>query len=402
MDREYSAVVEEHLKHYRQMAFLCGPRQVGKTTCSKSFKGEHARFYYLNWETSGHRRLIFEGAEAVARYLKLDTASSEKPLVVFDEIHKYSKWKLFLKGFFDLYEDRCQIIVTGSAKLNVYQRGEDSLMGRYFPYRIHPLSIGELARAEMRKKEILPPKKVPKTQLDRLLKFGGFPEPFTKSDLRFSNNWQRLRKQQLLREDIRELSQIQDLPELELLVDLLVEESGQQLNIASFSNQLNVAESTLHRWIKVLESFYFCYRIKPWSKNVRRAIRKTPKLYLWDWSMIADGGSRVENLIASHLLKSVHLWTDLGFGEYDLFYVRDKNKNEVDFLVTKGKEPWFLVEAKVAQNKGITKSLYSFYEQLGVAHAFQVVYDLPYEEVDCFKYKKPVIVPASTLLSQLP
>lgn len=404
MDRIYTEISIKHLKKYRQMLFLAGPRQVGKTTCAKSlpFKEEGDRtFYYLNWEVSEHRKLIIAGAKEVANYISLESAVERRPLLIFDEIHKYRKWKVFLKGFFDLYEEKCQIIVTGSAKLNIYSRGGDSLMGRYFPYQVHPLSVGELLQTNVRETEFVSAKKLPENILDKLFTFGGFPEPFIQADPQFSTNWQRLRKQQLLQEDIRQLSQIQDVAELEVLCDLLQEEASGQLNVAKYANHLNVAESSVHRWIKVLESMYFCFLIKPWSVNIRRAIRKNPKVYLWDWSMIFDKGKRVENLLASHLYKSVHYWTDMGLGEYQLFYVRDKEKKEVDFLVTKNKKPWFLVEAKTTNNKGISKSLHHFFQQLETPHAFQVVYDMPFVSVDCFSYKEPTIVPASTFLSQL-
>ncbi|MCH9704060.1 MAG: ATP-binding protein [Chlamydiae bacterium] len=381
------------------MVFLSGPRQVGKTTCSQLLEKDHPDFHYLNWEVAEHRKLIITGPQTVGNHLNLDSLGSSKPLIIFDEIHKFGKWKLFLKGFFDLYEKKCQIIVTGSAKLSVYQRGGDSLMGRYFPYRVHPLSVGELLRPNTRADEILPPKK-PK-DLNRLFEYGGFPEPFTRKDLKFSNSWSRLRREQLMQDDIRQLSQIQDIAEMEILLDLLADEAGQLLNASSFANQINMASNTITRWVKTLESFYYCFLVKPWSKNVRRSLRKTPKCYLWDWSMVKDHGQRVENFIASHLLKSVHYWTDCGFGSYDLHYLRDNNKNEVDFLVTKDKKPWFLVEAKATKNKGISKSLYYFQKELDVPHAFQVVFDMPYVEADCFLEHEPVIVPAATFLSQL-
>lgn len=237
--------------------------------------------------------------------------------------------------------------------------------------------------------------------MTRLITYGGFPEPYKKADQQFSNNWQRLRKQQLLREDIRELSQIQDLSELEFLMDILIDEAGTQLNVASIANQLNIAQSTIHRWVKTLQSFYFCYTVKPWHKNVRRAIRKMPKVYLWDWSLIKDPGRLYENFIASHLLKAVHYWTDAGFGDYDIFYIRDKEKREVDFLVTKNKKPWFLVEVKKSGSNNISDSLRYYWDLLKVPHAFQVVMDMGYVDVNCFSYQKPVIVPASTFLSQL-
>lgn len=383
------------------MILLAGAMQVGKTTCCKDIQTYHPQFYYLNWDNSEDRRIILQGASNLANFAKLDQPGQALPVIVLDEIHKYKKWKQFLKGFFDHYENQCRIVVTGSAKLDVYRRGGDSLMGRYFLYRCHPLSVGELLSPELRETEIILPQELPAAELERLLTFGGFPEPFSKSDRRFSTNWQRLRKQQLLNEDIRQLSQIQEFAELEYLMDILVAEAGSQLNMTSLANLINVAESTVSRWINILSSFYFIYLIKPWHKNIRRAIRKTPKIYLWDWSMIQDHGKRVENLLASHLYKAVNYWTDLGFGEYELFYLRDKEKHEVDFLVTKNKSPWFLVEVKASSNRGISKSLHYYQEQLHAPHAFQVVYDLPYENIDCFSYYKPVIVPAITFLSQL-
>lgn len=274
-------------------------------------------------------------------------------------------------------------------------------MGRYFPYRMHPLSTGELLDTEFKETEISPPQNIQLEMFEQLLLRGEFPEPFSKNSSRFSNSWQRLRKQQLLKEDIRDLSQIQDFADLEFLMDLLEDEASQQLNVASIANYINVAESTLHRWIKVLCQFYYCYLVKPWCKNVRQAIRKTPKVYLWDWSMIKDSGRRAENFVTSHLLKAVHYWTDIGLGEYELFYVRDKLKREVDILVSKNKRPWFLIEVKETRNKGISKALHYYHHELKTEHAFQVVLDMPFVEADCFQNSDPVIVPASTFLSQL-
>ena len=151
----------------------------------------------------------------------------------------------------------------------------------------------------------------------------------------------------------------------------------------------------------MLESFYFCYSIKPWHKNIRRAIRKMPKIYLWDWSIITNPGRLNENFIASHLLKAVHYWTDSGWGNYDLYYLRDKEKREVDFLIVKNKKPWILVEVKKSIQNSISKNLYYYQNQLNVADAFQVVMDMEYVDVDCFSYRQPIIVSARTFLSQL-
>jgi len=401
MKRIYTTMIAAHLADFRQMAFIAGPRQVGKTTCSKILASSDKNSQYLNWDNIDQRKLIMQGPSKLAEALQLQIIKQNKTLIVFDEIHKYRQWKLWLKGFFDSYENLVNIIVTGSTKLDVYRRGGDSLMGRYFLYRMHPLTVAELLSIDLRKKEIISPSYLSKNKFQNLITYGGFPEPYTQANLRFSNNWQRLRKQQLLKEDIRELSQIQDLAQLEFLLDILLEEASTQLNITSLANQLNIAQTTIQRWINTLQMFYFCFTIKPWQQNIRRAIRKMPKIYLWDWSLIKDEGKKNENFIASHLLKAVNFWVDSGFGDYELFYLRDKEKREVDFLVTKNKKPWFLVEVKSSDSKKISENLTYFQKQLDVPHAFQVVIDMEYVDLDCFKYQKPIIVPASTFLSQL-
>ncbi|MCH9626073.1 MAG: hypothetical protein S4CHLAM123_12630 [Chlamydiales bacterium] len=385
----------------RQMIFLAGPRQVGKTTTSLQVGEDAHDFYYFNWDSREDRELILKGPQALAEAADLLKVRKQKPILILDEIHKFGNWKQFLKGFFDIYSIKCHILVTGSAKLNIYKRTGDSLMGRYFFYRIHPLSIGEILRPEVSPQLIRAPKKISEKKLSQLIEFGGFPEPFLKMNQRFSTNWKRSRQEQLVFEDIRDLSHIQELAQLEMLSEVLRDTVSQQVSFSSLANLVNVSQPTITRWLNTLESFYYCFPVRPWSKNIKRSLRKEPKYYLWDWSLSKKSGARLENFIASHLLKAVHFWTDYGLGEFDLHYLRDKNKREVDFLVTKDQTPWFLVEVKSSDNKGISKSLYYFQEQTRAPHAFQVCFNSKYEDVDCFSYKEPVIVPASTFLSQL-
>ncbi len=402
MHRKYFQLIQEHVTNLRQMVFLAGPRQVGKTTLSSFLKDAFTTVYYFNWDNADHRQLIMSGSKAVEEFTQLLRLRDQKPIIIFDEIHKFRRWKNFLKGFFDVYEDKCKIVVTGSARLDLYRRGGDSLMGRYFLYRIHPLSIGELLQTPILETEIQLPKEISVTEMQRLLQFGGFPEPFINQNMRFLNNWQRLRKQQLLREDIRSLSQIQDFSELEILSDLLIENAANLINVANLAKQMRITESTIHRWIKTLQEFYYCYTIKPWHTNVQRSLRKMPKLYLWDWSLIKDNkGKKIENFIASHLYKAAQFWTDSGLGDFELYFLRDKEMREVDFLMVRNHKPWFLVEVKSTNNQGISKHLYYYQKMLNIPHAFQVVYDLPYVNADCFQYHEPVIVPAITFLSQL-
>ena len=333
MERIYESLIEDHLQEYDQMVFLAGARQVGKTTIAVRSKSLSKYNKSLNWDKIDDRSLILSG-ESIFKELPPELMAKTKPIIMFDEIHKYSKWKTFLKGIIDEYKGKAHIIVTGSCKLDVYRKGGDSLMGRYFLYNVHPLSVAELLKTEVPKNDVSMPKEIREEALDILLKFGGFPEPFLKQSDRFSNRWQKLRRQQMIREDIRDLSQIQEIDQLEMLSFVLQEQAGQMLNYSSLSKKIRVSDQTIRRWITVLSSYYHCFTIKPWHRNVTRSLIKDPKIYLWDWSTIKDKGSKNENFIASHLLKTVNFWNDTGMGEYGLYFLRDKEKREVDFLVS--------------------------------------------------------------------
>lgn len=402
MDRIYQKIVEEHLKKDRQMVFLVGPRQVGKTTTSLDVSQERPQHFYLTWDTKKDQNLIRKGAEDVASALGLDVYRQSMPLVVFDELHKYRKWKTFLKGFFDKYSPKSQIIVTGSARLDVYKAGGDSLMGRYFLYRLHPFSVGEIVNPQFRDSEIAPQAiEISDSDFQALYEFGGFPEPFLKRDQRFYTRWKKLRFQQLFREDIRELTKIQEIGEIELLAELLQSQAGGLTNYSTLASKISVSVDTIKRWINVLKSFYYCFSLKPWTKNITRSLLKEPKIFLWDWSLISDPGARKENFIASHLLKAVHFWSDIGLGDYRLYYLRDKEKREVDFLVTKNDKPWILVEAKSSQNGGLSKSLFYYKNLTQAPYAFQVNFDMEFEPGNCFSSTEPIHVSAKTFLSQL-
>jgi len=382
------------------MVFLTGPRQVGKTTISRTILDEPL-ITYLNWDVKEHRAEILKGAISIGNYLNLQRAQETQKLIVFDELHKYKNWRDFLKGFYDLYKNDIKIIVTGSAKLNVYNQTGDSLMGRYFPYRVHPLSVAELIRTRVPSTIISSQQCIDEDKFESLWNFGGYPDPFLKNNAMFTRRWCKLRYNQLFKDDIRDLTQIHEVAQLEMLAELLKHNSGTLVNYTDLSNKIDVGVNTIKRWITALKNFYFCFTIKPWHKNIQRSLLKEPKIYLWDWVEIKDTGMRVENFVACHLLKAIHFWNDMGFGDFGLYFIRDKEKREVDFLVTKNEKPWLLLEVKNSGKQSLSEHLYRFAGQLNPEHVLQAAFNLPYENIDCFSYKKPVIVPLKTFLSQL-
>ncbi len=246
-----------------------------------------------------------------------------------------------------------------------------------------------------------PPSPIEDDTFEALIRYGGFPEPLSRAEDRFAVRWRRQRHPQLLRDELRDLTRIQEVAKVQTLARLVVQRAGDLVNYTSLANDIDASVDSVKRWLSVLENLYFCFTLRPWFRNVARSLRKEPKIYLWDWSLLEDPGKRFENLVASALLKAAHLWTDHGLGELAVHFLRDKQRREVDFLLSRDGEPWLLVEAKVAPRKALSKSLVYFQNQLGAPLAMQVALDLPYVERDCFAIEKPMIVPARTLLSQL-
>ena len=395
--RMYEAIFAEHFANNRQMILLSGPRQVGKTTIAKTLSD-----VYLNWDRRGDRMLLLKGEDEVAKEAGLEIRRAEPPLVVFDEIHHYPKWRQFLKGYFDTYGSQAKTLVTGSARLDLRKRGKgDSLMGRYFPYRMHPLSAGELLHPNLPTGEATPAADLPDEDWRALVEFGGFPEMFCSRSAPFATRWRRLRREQLVRIDIANETSIRDLDQLDALVEILSQRSGQQIVYSSLAADVQTNEVTVRQWLLTLNSFFYGFAVRPWFRNVANSIRKTPKWYLRDWSGIKDPGARNETMVACHLLKAVETWTDMGFGDYGLYYLRDKKKNEVDFLIAKDGEPWMIVEVKTSDTSP-TGALKAMQRQLGVGVALQVVADLPFEDVDCFAPGPACAVPMRSFLSQLP
>ena len=374
---------------------------MGKISLARQIGGEFAASDCFNWDNQTHRSAILGGPEAIAGQIGLDQLRAEKPFCAFDELHKHRDWRNFLKGFFDEYENRIHMLVTGGARLDVFKRAGDSLVGRYFPYTLHPLSVAECLGTGSSEPLLSAPRRIDEDQWRALWRYGGFPEPFLKADDHFHTRWRNLRSRQLLREDLRDLTRIQELVRVETLALNLARHAGQLTSYSKLAREVRASVDSIRRWTAALESLYHCYSIRPWHRNVTRGLRKEPKYYLWDWSQVEDRGARAENLVAGALLKAVHWWTQSGQGDFGLYFVRDKQKREVDFLVTRNRRPWFLAEVKASGETGLSKSLALFQAQTGAAHAFQIAFDLDYVEADCFEHREPIIVPARTFLSQL-
>lgn len=303
----------------RKMVFLAGPRQVGKTTLARALPGAAAG--YLNWDIPADRTRILAQELPAAK------------LWVFDEIHKYRRWRNYLKGVYDARRAGQRILVTGSGRLDLYRFGGDSLQGRYHLLRLHPLSVAELGL------------RTPGA-LQGLLELGGFPEPYFGGSVREARRWSREYRGRLVREDVVSLERIQDLGQLELLMMRLPSRVGSPLSLNAVREDLQVAHKTVASWLAVLERLYAIFLVPPFGAPRIRAVKKEQKHYHLDWSLVPDPGSRFENLTACHLLKWVHHEQDVNGRELELRYFRDGDGREVDFVVTENRQPVLLVECK--------------------------------------------------------
>ncbi len=360
-----------------KMVFISGPRQVGKTTLSlqiadQFFPGEYG---YMNWDNREDRRSILGGRLPAGRRL-----------LIYDEIHKYRHWKNYLKGVYDKHRSKVKILVTGSARLDIYKKGGDSLLGRYHAYRLHPLSSrellgGEYGPASLEQLTFSEEHGRYGESFDSLFKFGGFPELAVKRSERELRRWHNERADRLIKEDIRDMENLRDLSALQVLVELLPDKVGSLFSVNSLREDLSVTHKTIASWIDILERFYYHFRIYPFRHKRIRSLRKEPKLYLWDWSEIKDEDARLENMVASHLLKLCHFLFDARGYKAQLHYLRDRDQREADFLVTIDNRPWFCVETKRAFKK-VPAPLTYFGERLKIPLMFEVVKD---REIDFIK-----------------
>ncbi len=401
MRRLYQDYIEQVIDDYSKMVFISGPRQVGKTTISKNLLENLTSSNYLNWDYLEDRNIIlnkhhelFENTVAII--------SKTKPRIVLDEVHKFHDWKNLVKGFYDKFGDRIEFIITGSAKLNIYKKGGDSLMGRYVNLTVHPLTVREITSIfkDIDNSIISYPKEISTSEYEALFRFSGFAESYLKSNERFYKIWSKQRFEQLFREDVRDIEDVSNIHALELLAIILTEQISQLTSYTTLSKKVRVSDQTIRRWISLLEKHYYCFCLRPWSLNVVRSLIKEPKYYLWDWSQINNEGAKFENFVASHLFKAVDFWNESGRGSFGLYYVRDKQKREVDFLVIKDNKPWFLVETKLSDTS-ISSHLKYFHHELKPEYSFQVVHNLPYTARDCFAKPGLWVVPSITFLSQL-
>lgn len=387
--RQLTSFLDEDLE--KKMVFLGGPRQVGKTTLALAIAEKNSHHVYLNWDNPRHRL-----------HITRQQWPPDTNFLVFDEVHKFDKWKNLIKGIWDTRNNKEKIIVTGSSRLNIFRTSGDSLMGRYHYHVLHPFSLKEL-HPDGRDAVNMPGKRhllaFPETGKDvqELLKFGGFPEPLLSGEERTLYRWQNERFERIFREDIRNTENVRLLSQVELLGALIPERVASPLSLSSLSQDVQTSPKTIINWMELLCRNYYCFRVMPYHARLERALKKESKYYLWDWSQVEEEGARFENMVASHLLKFCDFYYYTYGLKTELRYLRDREGREVDFLITWDQTPWFMVESKL--KPGSHKSLRYFADRLNIKQRYLVTMDEKTHYLD--KKDNVHVIPASKFLMGL-
>lgn len=404
-ERSIYLKVWDELAQEKSMVFMTGPRQAGKTTLAQIISSSFSNHFYFNWDIPVHRAKLLKNPNFFEEVIRKDTS---KPLIVLDEIHKFKDWKNYLKGIYDQFFDQYQFLISGSGRLDIYQKGGDSLAGRYYLFHLWPFTIAELGKRNLRINEFLKnPLEIQTGQRvelkniwNDLSEFSGFPEPYLIKKPTSYRRWSNTYSNQLIREDIRDLTAVRSVGELETLYYLLPSKVGSPLSIPSLSTDLRVTYNSIRNWLFMFERFFLIFSLHPWTKKISRAIHKERKVYLWDIPQIEDKSVRFENMVAAELWRGITQWNDLGYGKFSLHFIKNKEKQEVDFLIANKGKPFLLIEAKISDSQP-SSALKKFQTDLKIP-AVQILWDLEGYKLISNNGQNILIAPAYLWLSQLP
>jgi uncharacterized protein len=357
------------LSKFKQMIFIAGPRQAGKTTFTQMIAEQTSNALYFNWDIIDEKRKLLENPFF---YEHLNLKDDSKPLIIFDELHKYPQWKNYLKSVYDRDHGNYKFVVSGSGRLDMFQKGGDSLAGRYLLFYLWPFTLAELSGRNLSHDDFMAnPLEIQEVNQEatsiwqRLETCSGFPDPYLEGSDRYYHIWSRAYQKQLLREDIRDLAAIRNSQNIEILFSLLPSKIGSPLSMAGLARDIKVSFDSVKKWIELFENLFLVFRISPWVPKISRAITKEKKLYLFDYAGIEADGARFENMVALELWRALTNWNDIGLGDFSLHYIRNREKEEVDFVLSQKNRPLLLIEAKSADSNP-AKQLLKFQRLLDI------------------------------------
>jgi len=346
----------DRLSQDKSLIMLAGPRQSGKTTFARDIAAkDFSDTVYFNWDIAEDKKRLINDPVFFSKAPR--SSLSSRPLIILDEIHKYRNWKNYLKGIYDQFKTEYQFLATGSGRLEFSRKAGDSLAGRFLKFHIFPFTLSELSEGRRTFKDFtdnplgdfdtVPAGKTRPT-FEALWELSGFPEPFIKGKKTFWRAWSASYGQQIIRDDLRTIAGLRNLDLVETLFALVPSRSGSPVSINNLAGDIQVTFDTVKNWLLLFDAFYLTFRLSPWTAKVSRSILKKKKIYLFNYPVIEDAGARFENLVALEFLRAVETWNDCGRGKFSLHYLRNKEKQEVDFFIVKNSRPFLLVETKLS------------------------------------------------------
>ncbi|KQC12329.1 MAG: hypothetical protein APR63_11405 [Desulfuromonas sp. SDB] len=403
IERKKYIKIWKELSQDKSMIFISGPRQTGKTTLSRMISKDYKNNLYFNYDMILNKQKLVNDP---LFFEKVDRKDNTTPLIIFDEIHKYSDFKNYLKGIIDQFSLNYKFLVLGSGRLDTYQKGSDSLAGRYFQFRLFPFTISEFSRNNSQIVDFL---ENPLNCINSdnsyprwydLAEYSGFPEPYLKATKEFFIRWSNTYHQQVIRDDILSMKELRKIDELEMLFSILPFKISSPLSLDSLARDIKVSFNAVKSWINIFESLFLVFRISPWTNKISRSLSKEKKLYLYNYAIINDPAKKFENMVALELYRATTNWNNLGYGTFSLHYIRNKEKQEVDFLISNNHKPILLIEVKL-NDPHPPPSLIKFQDILNVP-AIQLVNQKEIYRILTNKNNKILIITAPKWLSSLP
>lgn len=373
MQRYLEPYIGADLKN--KMVLLVGPRQVGKTYLSTELQKKFKNPLYLNYDNLDHAKIIRQ---------KIWPTNTD--FLILDEIHKMKDWKQYIKGTYDTKPPSQNILVTGSARLDTFRQSGDSLAGRYFKYRLCPISVKEIAN-----------QLDPYEAINQLNILGGFPEPFLSASETTSKRWQKQYYTDLIREDIFDFGRIHEINTIKTLLEMLRKRVGSPVSYLSLATDLQVSPNTIKSYISILENLFIIFLIRPFHKNIARAILKEPKVYFYDSGyVLGDEGIKLENTVAVCLQKHCYFLQDTTGNDINLAYIRTKEGKEIDFVIEENGTLQQCIEVKLS-DKNLSPTLKYFKAHLPNSQMIQLVHNLQTE----YEENNILVVKAGKWLAEL-
>jgi predicted AAA+ superfamily ATPase len=337
------------------VVLLAGPRQAGKTTLARRFATEAMRYLTLDDAVT----LLAAKNDPVGMIRNLDQA-------IIDEVQRAPELLLAIKRSVDEHRRPGRFLLTGSANLMLLPTVADSLAGRMETLTLLPFSQSELrdgtanwldaafAGIWPRTKNVLSGEALVEAVLA-----GGYPEAITRAVPRRRATWFRQYVAALIERDVKDIADVEKLSSLPQILRTVAALSGQLLNTVQLGAAAGLNHKTVSRYLGVFEQMYLLQRLPAWSRNRLSRTVKAAKIHFLDTGLVSAltrfdvaqaekdrqrFGAALESFVFGELQK--HAAT--AEAEYRLFYYRDHDQNEVDFVIENGAGNLVGIEVKAA------------------------------------------------------